>query len=115
MNEKHLPPREFFDEGLATQLVGKKLLVGITHQHHKGGMLRRTQVFGHVVVADRNRGICIREDQGKETWFPPDTRGIKPAPPGEYRNHATGEVVKDPDYLATWTITAPPAKQDGKV
>jgi len=115
MNEKHLPPRELFDEKLASELVGKGLLVGITHQSHEGVVLRRTQVFGHVVVVDRNRGICVLEDQeGKETWFPPDTRGIRPAPPGEYRNRATGEVIKDPEYLASWTITAPPTKQEGK-
>jgi hypothetical protein len=111
MDENQLPPPEIFDEQLANEMVGKGLLIGITHQNHEGTMLRRTQAFGRVTVADRMRGICVRSDQdGKDTWFPPDTRGIRPAPPGEYRNRATGEVVHNPDYLVSWTITAPPKK-----
>jgi len=110
MGEKQLQAREFFDDKLASELIGKRLLVGITHQNSEGAMLRRTQLVGHVTVADRNRGICIRDDQNsQETRFPPDTRGITPARPGEYRNRTTGEVVKDPEYLASWRITAPAA------
>jgi hypothetical protein len=102
------PPREFFDEELANRLLGRGLLIGITHNDKEGRMVSRSQVFGRAITADRQRGFCIQnEESGEETWFPPDTRGIRPAPPGEYRNRATGEVVNDPDYLGSWTITAP--------
>ena len=105
---KNRPAPENFDDGLASELVGKLILVGFTHNDHAGKFVRRSQICGRIVLADRLRGICIREEQtGNENWLPPDTRGIKPAPPGEYRNRATGEVVKNPDYLASWTITAP--------
>lgn len=102
------PPPDVFDESLAKILIGKSLLIGISHADSAGNIVRRSQVFGTVIIADRSRGIYIRDRQGRqEEWvFPPDTRGIKPAPPGEYRNRATGEVVNDPDYLGTWMITA---------
>jgi hypothetical protein len=108
MHKENLPPHTIFDDALANDLVGKSLLVGITHTDSEGNMLRRSQVFGLVVIANRAKGICIRDTQtSEEKWLPPDTRGIKPAPAGEYRNRATGEVVNDPDYLGSWTIAAP--------
>ena len=107
MDEKNLPPHNIFDDSLAKDFVGKSVLIGITHTDSEGKMLRRSQIFGLVTVANRVQGICIRDNQtSEEKWFPPDTRGIKPAPPGLYRNRATGEVVNDPDYLGSWTIAA---------
>jgi len=115
MRKKDLPAHEAFDEELARELVGKLILVGITHKDHEGNFVRRSQIFGRVALADRIRSICIRDErEGEESWFPPDTRGITPAPPGQYRNRATGEVVHDPDYLASWTITAPEPKSQSQ-
>jgi hypothetical protein len=36
---------------------------------------------------------------------------MKQAPVGEYRLKSTGEVVVNPDYVASWTITEPPGKE----
>ena len=108
MHKENLPPHNLFDDALANDLVGKSVLVGITHTDSEGNMLHHAQIFGLVTIANRAKGICIRDHQtNEENWLPPDTRGIKPAPPGEYRNRATGEVVKDPNYLGSWTIAAP--------
>ena len=113
MRKENRPPHNIFDDALATDLVGKSLLIGITHTDSKGNMIERSQVFGLVTVANRAKGICIRDHQtSEERWFPPDTRGIKAAPAGEYRNRATGEVVNDPDYLGSWTFAAP--KKSGR-
>jgi hypothetical protein len=107
MHEMNHPPDNIFDDSLAKDLVGKSVLIGITHTDSEGKMLCRSQIFGLVTIANRVQGICIRDNQTREVkWFPPDTRGIKPAPPGLYRNRATGEVVNDPDYLGSWTIAA---------
>jgi hypothetical protein len=99
---------EYFDDDLATHLVGATLLVGIAELKHDGSLVRRYQVFGVVTVADPTQGICVREHTGDvDFWLPPDTRGVTPAEPGEYRNRSTGEVVVDPDYLGSWEIIAP--------
>jgi hypothetical protein len=108
MNKKNQPPRDVFDDALAKVLIGKSLLIGITNTDSEGRLIARSQIFGVVIIADRAKGICIQESKtGQEKWFPPDTRGIKPAPPGEYRNRATGEVVNDPNYFGSWTWTFP--------
>jgi hypothetical protein len=104
-------PSPAFDESFATGLVGRTLLVGITEQDHTGRLLRRHQVFGVVTKAVRDYGICVkRNDDGGEAWFPPDTRNIKLAGPGDYRNRTTGEVVRNPDYTASWVFTGPMPK-----
>jgi hypothetical protein len=113
MPKKNRPPHNVFDDALAKNLVGKTLLIGITHRDSDGKVLRRSQIFGLVTVADRAKGICIRDNRtSEEKWFPADTRGIEPARPGEYRNRATGELVCDPDYLDSWTVAAP--KKSGR-
>jgi hypothetical protein len=103
------PPPEFFDDELAEKLLGRSLLIGITDHSSTGEFLGRRQVCGQVLVADRHKGICVRNNKdGSDFWLPPDTRGVRSASPGEYHNRATGEVVVDPDYLASWTFTKPP-------
>jgi hypothetical protein len=46
---------------------------------------------------------------GETYGLPPDLRSLKPAPAGEYRLRSTHEIVRDPDYLATWVIEQPDA------
>ena len=115
MPKKNVPPHSIFDDTLAENLIGKTLLIGITHTDSEGKMLSRSQIFGSVTIANRDQGICIRNSQSdEEKWFPPDTRGIEPARPGQYRNRATGEVVDNPDYLGSWTIAAGKEKKARK-
>jgi hypothetical protein len=110
-DEQGLPPRDFFDDKFARDLVGRTLLVGITERQHDGTLIRRRQVFGTVTVAERGRGICVRvHADNSEFWLPPDTRGISRAEPGDYRNRTTGEVVSNPDYTASWAFAAPESK-----
>lgn len=103
-----------FDEELAASFVGKYILVGLTYQDHEGNELRREQIHGVIISADRNgieislRGAC----EGTTWTMPPDLRGIFPADPGSYRLHQTNELVEDPDLVSTWTITEPPPGQE---
>jgi hypothetical protein len=102
-----MPDRPRFDRDLANLLVGKHVLVGMTYLHHDGTLDRQEQVHGFVTRADEQSVVIERWGGGDETTLPPDTRPFQPAPPGEYRLRSTGEVVVDPDYLASWTVTAP--------
>jgi hypothetical protein len=62
-------------------------------------------------MVDPRRGVAVRRAEASGVyWLPPDLRGWKPAPPGEYRLKSTGEVVVDPDYLAAWTVVQPPGE-----
>lgn len=87
-------------------LDGALVLVGMTYVEPAGERLE--QFFGIVIAVDEVDGITLRLG-GKRTGeifrLPPDLRAIRPASPGEYRLRETNEVVSDPDYTATWTIT----------
>lgn len=97
----------FWDPKLAVDLIGKRVLVGITDLAPDGAAIGQRQFHGHAIRADRRVGIALRlagARAGEEMVLPPDTRAFRPAAPGEYRLRATGEVVKDPDYLTTWSM-----------
>jgi len=102
--------RPYFDENEAQILVGKRLLVGVTHRNHDEEVTRREQFHGEVVRATKSGGIILRlNDSTEERALPPDLSVIEEADPGEYRLKSTGELVINPDYVATWTVY--PAKK----
>jgi len=96
-----------WDPKLAVELVGKRVLVGITDLAPDGAVVGQRQLHGPAIRADRRGGIAVRlagARAGEEMVLPPDTRAFRPAAPGEYRLRQTGEVVRDPDFLATWSV-----------
>jgi hypothetical protein len=98
-------PNDFDVEG--AELLGTYILVGITCLDHGGKVVEEHQFHGRVVRATRVEGVVILTAAGEELKLPPDGRAFSPADPGEYRLRSTGEVVVDPDYTATWTVTPP--------
>jgi hypothetical protein len=50
------------------------------------------------------------EHSGESFTLPPDTRAFRDAAPGGYELYSTGEVILDPDVLATWTVAPPDDK-----
>ena len=98
-----------WDPKLAVELVGKRVLVGVTDLAPDGSVLGQRQFCGQAVRADWRAGIALRLEgarAGEEVVLPPDTRAFQPAAPGEYRLRQTGEVVTDPDFLTTWSLRA---------
>jgi hypothetical protein len=104
------PPPDHWDEEMAAGLVGKLVLVGLSHVAKDDTLLRREQFYGCVVSADRSDGIVLELEGGRagETYaLPPQTSALSRARPGEYRLSSTGETVVDPDFTAAWTVTPP--------
>jgi hypothetical protein len=101
-------PPPAWDEDRALELIGLRVLIGITHAGPDGH--RMEQMFGIVRIVDRARGIMIALEgvrAGEDVWLPPHLDAFKPADPGTYRLRSTGEEVVDPDLLSTWTINPP--------
>jgi hypothetical protein len=92
------PPLTIGSDGEA--FVGKRLLVGIRWTS-KGEVVREEQFHGLILEADHEGVVLERADTGSRVVLPPQ---VQPAPRSEYRLRTTGEVVRDPDYLATWTF-----------
>jgi hypothetical protein len=86
-------------------VVGKHILIGLTYVDEHGDVTRQEQKHGLIVRAD-DEGVIV-QIAGRtrdEMWLPPAREAFEPAAEGEYRLRGTGEVVVDPDLIATWTI-----------
>lgn len=96
-----------WDDERAQAMVGRTVLVGITRSSARGD--RHQQMFGRIVSV-RAAGVEISlqgRSAGKTFSLPPDFEAFQPASPGDYRLKSTREVVSNPDYLATWTVSRP--------
>jgi hypothetical protein len=100
-------PQEL-DPAAAAALVGKHVLVGLTYENLTGQPIEEKQVHGRVVRVTASEGIVLAlEPSGEEFAIPALLGALRPATPGEYRLHSTGEVVMDPDFLATFSVKRP--------
>ena len=95
---------EYNKEVTFDDLPGKVLLVGITYYTHENKLIEQKQFYGTVTEANEKIVRMILKD-GSEFTLPPDLRSTKRARPGEYTLRSTGEVVVNPDFLATWNLT----------
>jgi len=102
------PPPDAWCDKLAGELLGKLVIAGFTFLKPDGSLVEQKQLFGRVEVADRLVGIVLAlegSESGRKFTLPPDTRGFKVAAPGHYRLRSTGEVVVDPDYTISYTVS----------
>jgi len=89
-------------------LIGKKVLIGLTFVNKTGDVLEQRQLHGRIASAVEGNAISVDLEghrAGESYSLPPDLRSMFPAKPGEYTLRATGEVVVNPDFLANFTIT----------
>ena len=101
------PERPKFNERRAKKLVGKRVIIGYTYLRPDGSVDYQEQKHGVVVQANKQHGIGVLEHGTANTiWLPPDLRSWKEARAGTYKLRSTGESVKNPDFLSTWTVTA---------
>jgi hypothetical protein len=96
---------EYQKEPTFDELIGKVLLVGITYYTHNSELINQKQFYGTVIEANDSI-IRIKQNDGSEFTLPPDLSSTKRARPGEYKLRSTGEVVVNPDFLATWNSIA---------
>jgi hypothetical protein len=69
----------------------------------------RYQIHGVIEsVTPREMVISLRGARSGEKYsLPPAIDWLQPARPGDYQLKDAGEVVTDPDYTASFRITAP--------
>jgi len=99
---------DYIDESEAADYIGKIVLVGVTYLDHEEKLIGQKQWVGTITTFSKKEGIKIRVRNSDEPFcLPPAKDGIRKAPPESYRLRSTGEVIEDPDYLATWTRVRP--------
>lgn len=84
-------------------ILGKILLVGITYYTHDEQYIEQKQFWGTVISANE-QGVVVKQCSGELLPLPPDLSSTEKAALGEYTLRTTGEVVVNPDYLATWSL-----------
>jgi hypothetical protein len=107
VDEDDIESRPVWDENLATELIGKLFLGGLTHCNSDGSVDRQEQLFGIVQSTDKNSGILLNlkgTRAGCRYNLPPDLRACFKAAPGNYRLRSTNEVVTNPDFTVTFLV-----------
>jgi len=97
-----------WDLAKADDLIGRLVLVGLTHLDPAGDETGSEQCFGHVVSADEHEGIVLKlagSRDGERMVLPPDLSALHPAAEGNYQLSTTHETVRDPDFTATFRVT----------
>ena len=87
------------------ELQGRTILVGLTRLLG-GDDYEQEQFAGTASISDAE-GYCLVTlhcTDGEVRDYPFDARSLQRAQAGEYRLRSTGEIIKDPDFLMTWTI-----------
>lgn len=98
-----LPNLEFTNQQMR-DLIGKRVLVGITHRNMNDEVVSLEQFHGAIDRFSLDEGLVLKLTNGAERIIPPDVSRLETASPGEYRLKATGETVVDPDFTVMWTI-----------
>lgn len=93
-------------EIIFSDLIEKTILIGLTYYTADHEFIEQKQYWGTVIESNEDR-ILVKLNDGEIFGLPADLSSTKIAPPGEYRLRSTGEVVTNPDYLTTWSITRP--------
>ncbi len=96
-----------YDAEFAKKLLGKSILIGVNVIDSNGEVESQQQMHGLVKSVSAVDGILILLNGsflGKEWQMPPDTSCIKVAEPGEYNLKASGEIIKNPDFLCNWEV-----------
>jgi len=102
--EKRIKDEDLYNqEVVLNDLLNKTLLVGITYYTHDNELIEQKQCFGRVIEANESMIRIIQKD-GAELELPSDLSSTKKARPGEYKLRSTGEIVINPDFLATWNV-----------
>jgi hypothetical protein len=86
------------------ELVGKSVLVGLTYVDANDQLIRQEQTHGLIVEADESNVTVRPVGSLEEFSVPPDLEAFEPAAGDDYTLRGTGEVVTNPDLLASWTI-----------
>jgi hypothetical protein len=105
------PGQPMFSSAAADDLIGKRIIVGITYEDHAHRPVRQEQYHGRISRLSLQEGIVIQMPSGTEKTLPPDLRAILGARPGAYQFRSTGEVVADAELRTSWTHVLPPPQE----
>lgn len=97
----------------AESYIGKHILIGLNYIDQAGKVIERQQIHGYFVRINEKEGIVVRlYNSEEEINLPPDFSGFDKAPVGVYHLEPMGEIIHNPDFLATWTLKDSPPEEN---
>ena len=84
--------------------IDKVILIGINYFNTKNELLEQYQTGGIIDSITKTKINIKREGYNELFVLPNDDRALVKAKPGEYRERTTGKIIKNPDFIAQWTI-----------
>jgi hypothetical protein len=96
------PGKPMFDAKAAGDLIGRRIIVGITQEDYLQRPIGEEHYHGRIIRANPQEGIVIQTPAGDEKALPPDLRSVSPAKPGAYKLRSTGETIADAELTTTW-------------
>src|SRR5579871_6604463 len=88
------------------EVINKIVMVMLTIRDDNGNTTGYKQFHGPIVRMNDKDGIVVLAKNKEEISLPPQLAALQPAFPGEYTESNSGDVIKDPDYLSVWDVTA---------
>ncbi len=95
-----------FDEMKAEEMMGKYVLVGVNRLGSDEQVLSTEQIHGKVLRVSMEDGLIILQSDGSEIDLPPILSCYQEADEGVYTLKSSNEKITNPDYLATFNVTA---------
>ena len=87
-------------------MIGKYVLVGVNRFDSKENLIKTEQIHGEVLRISEDDGLTILKSNDSEFSFPPILSCYQEAEKGIYTIKSTNEKIIDPDYVATFNVTA---------
>ena|SRR5262249_12849583 len=94
------------------ELAGKTVLIGISQVSHDGRLISQQQHVGTFRSMDQVIHVTLRN--GEDFTLPPDFSAFQRPKPDIYRLRSTGEEVRNPDFVVSWTVVAQAAKKESR-
>ena len=91
-------------------MTGKNFLVGITYLGTESHPEQNVEFAGIVMSVDPL--VSVDRGTGELFTLPSVPDAFDRASPGEYRLRSNGEVVVDPDFVTSWTVSPPEQSAD---
>ncbi|MDX1908246.1 MAG: hypothetical protein SF053_14515 [Bacteroidia bacterium] len=95
-------------EELQAYMAGKVFLIGLTFLDPADEVIEKYQTHGTVEALTDAQVFEFRLQDGSLFRLPFDPETIIQAPPADYREHSTGQVIHHPDFITTWEIQVGP-------
>lgn len=95
-----------FDETKAKEMIGKYVLVGVTRLDANRQVLSIEEIHGEVLRVSAEDGLVISQCDGCEFSLPPLLDCYQRADEGVYSLRLSSEKITNPDYLASFNVTA---------